>query len=158
MIYVAQKAHKNITHLCKAPIQGALEIRKRNNLQMGYHPFGGPGRHQTCTSSLTINFQPDCQFISPLYPSNQLAWKYIQWIFFQGHWIYFGAVFHFPWQMKAATGHFVFEAFDALSAMYHRASFTFSQPPTSLKKLDHMLHCLRINNFNMAAHGCWLWC
>ena len=78
MIYVAQKAHKNITHLCKAPIQGALEIRKRNNLQMGYHPFGGPGRHQTCTSSLTINFQPDCQFISPLYPFNQLAWKYIQ--------------------------------------------------------------------------------
>ena len=41
MIYVAQKAHKNITHLCKAPIQGALEIRKRNTLQMGYHPFGG---------------------------------------------------------------------------------------------------------------------
>ena len=34
MIYVAQKAHKNITHLCKAPIQGALEIRKRSNLQM----------------------------------------------------------------------------------------------------------------------------
>ena len=41
MIYVAQKAYKNITYLRKAPIQGVLEIRKRNTLQMGYHPFGG---------------------------------------------------------------------------------------------------------------------